>query len=145
MESESPSFLRKSVMKPVILITNGSAELCRIWCYFLAKRGYEAETAADALDCLAKLRRLKPAVLVLDLDLRWGGSGGVLACLREDSQMPWVPVVLTAAAGSTELPSELLQPPVVQCLHKPFSLTALLESVHSTRSMPCARSSLVFR
>jgi DNA-binding response OmpR family regulator len=79
-------------MKPAVLITNGNAELCRICCYFLRKCSYEVEAAADALDCLAKLHSVKPAVLVLDLELRWGRSDGVLACLREESQMPWVPV-----------------------------------------------------
>ena len=120
-------------MRPVVLVTNGNAELCQIYSRFLAKRGYEVETSTDGLDCLAKLRRLRPAALVLDQELRWGGSDGVLACLREESQMPWVPVVLTTTASSSELLSELLEPPVVQCLEQPFPLTALLESVRTAQ------------
>ena len=44
----------------------------------MADLGYEPETACDALDCLAKLRRSNPALLVLDVGLLWGGADGVL-------------------------------------------------------------------
>jgi len=118
-------------MKPLVLITDGNAELCKLYRHFLTKRGYQVETSSDGLDCLAKLRQVKPAVLVLDQELRWGGSDGVLACLREESPTPWVPVVLTATNTSSQLLSELVEPPVVHCLRKPFSLTALLDSIRS--------------
>jgi CheY-like chemotaxis protein len=36
---------------------------------FLTGLGYDVETAADGLDCLEKLRRLAPAVCVLDREL----------------------------------------------------------------------------
>ena len=62
-------------------------------------------TLVNGNDCLRKLRQLTPAVVVLDLELRWGGGDGVLAWLRQESPGPRMPVVLTAATGyQLELP-----------------------------------------
>jgi len=118
-------------MKHTLLIADGDAELCNVYERFLTDRGYEVETSLDGLDCLRKLRQVTPAVLVLDLELRWGGGDGVLAWLREENLMPGVPVILTATAGYPLDMAELKDPPVVDYLPKPFAVTALLESVRS--------------
>jgi DNA-binding response OmpR family regulator len=119
------------VMKPTLLVAEGDAELCYFYQRFLTERGYEVETAADGLDCVRKMRRLTPAVLVLDRDLRWGGGDGVLAWLREENSISGVPVVLMASASHAPGGSDDVKPPVVQVLPKPFALTALLESVRA--------------
>ena len=114
-----------------LLIADRGAELCEVFRRFLTNRGYEVETSTDGLDCLAKLRQVTPAVLVLDLELPWGGGDGVLAWLREGSPAPGMPVVLTTTAGYPLDMAGFKDPPVVDYLPKPFALTALLESVRS--------------
>lgn len=116
-------------MKQNLLIADGDAELCDVYRKFLTERGYEVATSSDGLDCLRKLRALAPAVLVLDLELCWGGGDGVLAWLREENRAPAVSVVLTATACSPPDVAEHSAPPVVGYLPKPFGLTALLETV----------------
>jgi len=116
-------------MKPALLIADSNAELCAIYRRFLNGRGYDVETAANGLDCLEKLRRLTPAVCVLDQELQWGGADGVLAWLREERAAPRVAVVLTATAGYPPDVAVDFEPPVVRFLPNPFALTALLESV----------------
>jgi DNA-binding response OmpR family regulator len=96
-----------------------------------ACQGFDLETASDGLDCVAKLRRVTPAVLVLALELRWGGDDGVLAWLREEGAKSGVPVILTITAGNPPHRAAFTEPPVVDHLCKPFELTALLESVRS--------------
>ena len=118
-------------MKQTLLIANGDAELCDLYRRFLTARGYDVEISLDGLDCLEKLRRLETAVLVLDLELRWGGGDGVLAWLRDESLMPGIPVILTATAGCAQDFAEFIESPVVAYLPKPFALTGLLESVRS--------------
>lgn len=117
-------------MKQTLLIADGDAELCDVYERFLTERGYEVETSSDGLDCLRKLRQVSPAVLVLDLELRWGGGDGVLAWLREENPTPATSVVLTTTACSPD-GAERTEPPVVACLPKPFTLTALLTSVRA--------------
>jgi DNA-binding NtrC family response regulator len=116
-------------MKPTVLLAEGDSELCHVFQRFLRERGYEVETAKDGLDCLAKLRQMMPTVLVLDRELHWGGGDGVLAWLREHSDRPEVAVVLTATSGHSHNHVNDIKPPVVTFLPKPFTLSALFESV----------------
>jgi DNA-binding response OmpR family regulator len=119
------------MMKQTLMIADGDAELCDVYRAFFTKLGYEVETASGGLDCLEKLRRVTPAVLVLDLDLPWGGGDGVLAWMREGSAAAGIPVVLTSTAGYPEDRAEHIEAPVVEYLAKPFALAALLDSVRS--------------
>jgi two-component system response regulator PrrA len=118
-------------MKPTVLIAEGDSELCGLYQEFLTTRGYQAETASNGLDCLAKLRRATPAAVVLDLELRWGGGDGVLAWLRAEGVASGVPVILTSRVGYPVDGAVIIEPPVVQFLLKPFALSALHESVRS--------------
>jgi DNA-binding NtrC family response regulator len=116
-------------MKPTVLIAEDDGELSDLYRRYFIRRDYDVETASDGVDCLDKLRLAKPAVLVLDMKIRWGGGDGVLAWLREEDAMSGLAVVLTnsccaQAAADTE-------PPVVKQLLKPFSLTALFEEVRA--------------
>lgn len=116
-------------MKQTLLIADGDAEVCDLQRRFLSERGYQVEAAVDGLDCLTKLRQQKPAALVLDLELRWGGGDGVLDWIREERSMLGIPIILTATAGYPQGKAEFNDSPVVDFLPKPFALTALLECV----------------
>jgi DNA-binding response OmpR family regulator len=118
-------------VKSDLLVAEGDIELCRIFDRFLTKQGYQVATAVDGLDCVAKLRRAAPAVLVLDQQLCWGGGDGVIAWLREESVVFDVPVILTATAGGGADGAHRLEAPVVKYLPKPFALMELLESVRN--------------
>jgi DNA-binding response OmpR family regulator len=118
-------------MTPTLLIAESDAELRDAYRRFLTGRGYDVETAADGLDCLEKLRRVAPAVLVLDRGLRWGGADGVLSWLREERAASGIAVMLTATASYPPDAAGDVKPPVVGFLPKPFVLTALLKSVRA--------------
>lgn len=118
-------------MSLTLLIADADAELCELYEMFLTKNGYDVETASDGLDCLRKLRLKMPAALVLDLELRWGGGDGVLDWVRQERSTHGIPVILTATAGRAADFAEFVGSPVVDCLHKPFAPTVLLESVRS--------------
>jgi DNA-binding response OmpR family regulator len=122
-------------MSHTVLIADDDPELCELYQTFLARLGYRVETAADGLDCVAKLRRLTPSVLVLDSELRWGGGDGVLAWLREENALDGIPVILTGTAGHHQDLPDVVEPPVVYYLPKPFALAAFLECVQSAVAM----------
>ena len=90
----------------------------------------------DGLHGARKLRQVTPAVLVLDMELRWGGGDGVLGWLREEPQFLPGRVVLTTTAAVPAHMLDSLAPlngkseekgPVVKTLTKPFPLSALLD------------------
>jgi CheY-like chemotaxis protein len=80
--------------KPMLLIAEDNAEPRDIYRTYLSWHGYVVQTASDGLDCLNKLSQAMPVVLVLNQELRWGGSDGVLACLREESTATGYPSFL---------------------------------------------------
>ncbi len=116
---------------PILLIADGDAELRDIYRMFFVEHEFEVETSPDALDILDKLRRLKPALLVLDEQLRWGGSDGVLALLRREHPTLGIPVILTDTAGSPRSFAESIGLPIVDQMAKPFMLAGLLKSIRS--------------
>jgi DNA-binding NtrC family response regulator len=116
-------------VKQTLLIADGDSDVCDLYRQLLTHHGYEVETTSNGLDCLGKLRQLRPAALVLDLKLLWGGSDGVLDWIREENFSHAIPVILTGTVGDPQPFAEFSEPPVMSYLPKPFALTALLESV----------------
>jgi CheY-like chemotaxis protein len=125
----------KTVVNRNLLIADGDAQLGQLYGAFLAREGYAVEVAAGGVDCLAALRRSRPAVLVLELELPWGGAAGVLSCLREEGP-PFPGVVLTTCGLDEAALHEQLAAPVVAALHKPFPLAALRQAVQFAASPP---------
>ncbi len=100
----------------------------RLYSELLGREGYEVEVATGGLECMAKLRRSRPDVLVLAWDLPWGGAAGVLSCLRDEG-LPEPGVVLTTCGIADESLHGAFAPPVVYALQKPFPLAALRQGV----------------
>jgi CheY-like chemotaxis protein len=114
-------------MKQTVLFADGDPELCELCRGFATQRGYEAAASLDGLDCVRRLRQAAPDVLVLNLELLWGGGDGLLGWLREEPQFLPRRIVLTSTAASAHTFNSLASPPVVQTLRKPFSLHALFD------------------
>lgn len=110
-----------------ILLADSDVSTLEIIQSFFEHDGHEAEIAANGLECVALLTDFAPDVLVLDCELLWGGSDGVLDVMR---QSIWrsLPVILT---GSDEVEAQH-QPPVVDWLPKPFRLIDLLDRARAT-------------
>jgi CheY-like chemotaxis protein len=120
-------------MAPAVLIADADPELCDLYWRFFSHHGWEVRASGGGVDCLAQLRHSSPRLLILDLQLPWGGGDGLLEVMRGDPSLARIPVVLTTTAALPEALSGLLSPPVVQALWKPFSLTALSVNIYANR------------
>ena len=116
-------------MKQTVLIADRDPCFCDLYQRFLTLHGYHVETSLDVPDCLQKLRRLEPAVLVLGQELHSRRTDGVLARLRDEGLIPGIPVLLMDTAGDVQDIEEFIGLPDVDYLPKCFSLTVLLEKV----------------
>ena len=114
-----------------VLIAEPEKVLAEIYSRFLLGLGYQVETASNGLVCLKKLERTQPGLLVLAWELLWGGADGVLGCIRQGDEIPVVSVLLTVDDGAPVDLTELIVPPVVACLKKPFRLSALARYLSS--------------
>jgi CheY-like chemotaxis protein len=114
-----------------VLLATGDDRLRSAGRDHLTEQGCVVATAADGVECAARLREFAPDVVILDTDLLWGGADGVLAHLRAGGDTR-VPVVLLASPFVAWCESEQdVLPPVVGVLEKPVAVGSLLRAVRS--------------
>lgn len=92
---------------------------------FLSAHGYEVRVANDGLACLALAREFAPAALVIDRDLLWGGTEGVLELMADELLLDKIAVILTVDAKLEAERCARANSPVA-CLEKPYRLGGLL-------------------
>jgi DNA-binding NtrC family response regulator len=128
-------------MKPIILIAEGDNDLRDRLGRLLGEHGYQVISASDGLECSRQSGQQKPQAVVLDQDLRWGGSEGALAFMRDDPALCRIPVILTFQPITSLSFSDLATLPVVRSLGKPYPFTLLLDNVRAAvaESLPFLR------
>lgn len=92
--------------------------------YFLSI-GFEVETVNDGLECLDRLRSIRPEVLVIDADLTWGGGAGVLHLIHE-CQLPMPPAVVAIGREPSKILADRLGLSPIICLCKPVHPSSLV-------------------
>jgi CheY-like chemotaxis protein len=95
----------------------------------LSLAGYQVAAAESALGVVDRVRRHRPAAVVLDLGLPYVSGAHLLAALREDADpaVRAVPVVVVSALAEALPPARRAQASAV--LGKPFSADDLLSAV----------------
>ncbi len=116
-------------MRTDVLIADADASLCGAYERMFAGSGLLVETAADGLDCWSKLRARCPDALMIDVDLLWGGSDGVLARLREDSDEALSPEIFVTGDEPPEILSRRAGVAVGRCFQKPLEMGTVLNSI----------------
>jgi carbon storage regulator CsrA len=109
---------------------------------YLTKHGYEVLTSSDALDCLEKLRKYSPDLMVLEPILPWGGGDGVLAIINEESDVPKIPVLILTYGTDPSVLFNISSYDISDFQKKPISVKSLAERI-SRILHHCRRSRLV--
>jgi len=124
-----------------ILIADGSEVFLDLLESFLRDRGHTVATVRNGLECAMELRRFVPDVLLLERNLLWGGSDGIIALMRDQLGPASPPVILMTDRQEAAHEDDSSPSLGVESLTKPFRLSALTralakvtESVHAT---PC--------
>jgi CheY-like chemotaxis protein len=94
----------------------------------LQQDGVEIEAVADGRAALEALRRRPPDLLFLDLNIPGANGIDVLAAVRADPRAAGTRVIVVTAVGE-EGRAEALRCGADEYVTKPFSPTALLETV----------------
>ena len=113
-----------------ILLADPDRVLVEDYAMGLREGGYEVAIATDALTCVEQLKCFAPDFLVLEPMLPWGQGEGVLSFMREEPDVPLVPVIVLTCG--TDLLEEYQLPrfPVLERHQKPLATAELLERVH---------------
>ena len=122
-------------MEPKILIADDDRELAERFQCYLARYGYRVLTASGGVECLSMIRNDPPAVIVVSVDLLWGGADGLMDCLQDESGQRRGPSVILTGGTAEENVAELCeQPCVIRYLRKPFLIVRLLDCIHAIES-----------
>lgn len=114
-----------------VLLADGDAVLLEVAQCYLARDGHEVNTATSGLETVASLRRDLPDVVVLDRELRWGGSDGVRALMQQDPRWSEIPVILTSDNVMPDESSSTASPSLAARLQKPYRLIDLVGRLHA--------------
>ena len=116
-------------MRTDVLIADGDSQLCVIYERMFSGAGLLVETASDGLDCWYKIRARCPDALFVNMELLWGGSDGVLARLREDSDIAESPEIFVTGDDPPEVLAKRARIAVARCFQKPLELKMVLNSM----------------
>ena len=86
-------------------------------------RGYVVETAADGAAALAAVRRRRPALVLLDIEMP--GMDGVVALRSIRAIDPRIPVIMVTGSESTHVAADTIKGGAFSYLPKPVKLRYL--------------------
>ena len=111
-----------------VLVVDDDPKIAGLVELYLERAGFEVAVAADGLDALRLMRKIEPALIVLDLMLP-GVDGNIVARIaREESQ---IPIVMLSALGSTRDRITGLDAGADDYVSKPFAPSELVARVRS--------------
>jgi DNA-binding response OmpR family regulator len=111
--------------KPVlrVLVVDDDITVCDILEEFLRSRGYEAYTALDGPAAIAKVKELRPHIVLLDIIMP--GMGG-MEILKEIKRIdPSVAVIMVTGVGDNEVGRRALELGAYDYITKPVDFNYL--------------------
>ncbi len=121
---------RKGLIK--ILVVDDEPKVCEQVKLFFQSKGYEATTATNGEEAIAKLKYERPHLVLLDV--RMPGVNGIEVLRQAKKLDPAVGVIMVTAVQDEEVFKEALEEGAFDYLTKPLNLT-YLESRVSVKVM----------
>jgi CheY-like chemotaxis protein len=122
--------------RQTVLLVEDDPDLLRFADVTLRLGGYRVVTATDGLGALSAARKVRPAMMLLDLRIPGLDGWQVLEVMGQDPDLRNLPVIVvtaTADAGSRPLTEAV---GISEYLVKPLSADALLAAVERVMSLP---------
>lgn len=111
--------------KPRLLVTDPDPTFAELYRAYFQTLNYEVVTAVDGLKSVELLHQCQPDVVILSVELAWGGAEGVLAILHEHPLLHKIPVILTVDESHRDAVHRLDHSSIVNVVEKPFWLSDL--------------------
>ncbi len=115
-------------MKKRILIVEDELTILQLLTMVLAKEGYEVHTCQTGRDAIARMKEIRPHLVLLDVMLPGLDGRAVASIMEQDDELSGIPVIVTSALVESE---HMFQPfPQVKAFcAKPFVLKELVIKV----------------
>jgi len=99
--------------------------------FILEMEGYEVYTAHDGDEALEVARRVRPDVILLDINMPRKDGYEVCRILREQADMAGTKVIMLTAKGQTLEKKKGLEVGADEYVTKPFSAVDLLQKIRA--------------
>jgi len=116
-------------MDATLLIADNDVRRRRELRRFFSESGFFVMAVANGVDCLAVLPALQPDVLVIAMEIPWGGGDGVVALLNDGLPLATKPLVLVIGETAAETLSARTGLARTQCFSSPLRMEGLLDRI----------------
>ncbi len=89
-------------MKKRILIVEDEMGILQLLMLVLAKEGYEIHTCQSGREAIAKMKQIRPHLILLDVMLPGMDGRSVLSVMGQDDELNSIPVLVTSALVESE-------------------------------------------
>ena len=115
-------------MNKRILIVEDEITILQLLSLVLAKAGYEVHTCQSGRDASARMKEVRPHLVILDVMLPGLDGRAVASIMEQDDELSGIPIIVTSALVESE---HMFQPfPQVKAFcAKPFVLKDLVIKV----------------
>ena len=121
--------LAASVEVPILLAVDNDVRHRGELRHFFSSSGFLVAAVSNGLECLATLVAMEPDVLVIALEIPWGGGDGVIARLNDgllNGSKPLIFVIGDAPAHTLAARTGMA---LSKCFSKPLCKKDLLDSI----------------
>ncbi len=116
-------------MPQTVILADDEAHITCVVGSKLRSAGYVVHSARDGEEALELVRRLRPALVITDLQMPRMSGLELAKRLKEDAATSSIPVVMLTARGYIAEPAALARTNIVRLMSKPFSAREVLRLV----------------
>lgn len=93
-------------MSLVALVVDDSMLIRHTVCRYLEERGFEVESATDGHEALEVLSRIRPNIIITDLQMPKMSGGELIAALKDKPETVSIPIVILTSRQRRSVTSE---------------------------------------
>lgn len=120
---------------PTVLVVDDDAFIRRPLEFILRQEGFTPDTAVDGEDCLRKVVKRQPDLIILDVMMPGRDGFEVCKALKRDPELARIPIIMLSARGREQDRQRGLSLGVSEFMTKPYSPSDLLRRVRELLSM----------
>jgi chemosensory pili system protein ChpA (sensor histidine kinase/response regulator) len=115
---------------PVVMVVDDSLTVRKITGRLLAREGYQVVTAKDGVDALQQLQDIKPAVMLVDIEMPRMDGFELTRNIRATPETRNIPIMMITSRTADKHRKVAFDLGVNVFLGKPYQEDELLEHVH---------------
>ncbi|MDW8324081.1 MAG: Hpt domain-containing protein [Burkholderiales bacterium] len=121
--------LQASDAAPLVLVVDDSLTVRKVTSRLLQREGYRVATAKDGVEALELLQDLRPALILLDIEMPRMDGYEVTRAVRADARLKHVPIVMVTSRTAEKHRQLALSLGVNEYLGKPYDEQVLLAAI----------------